>query len=163
MNPEEGDLRPQLLDRFGMCVDVEGIRDVGRRVEIVERREEYEEDPEAFASRFEPSEREEAQRISTAMTTLSDVVVDRDILLSIAELSIELDVDGHRADIVMRKSAQALAALEDRAKVEIEDVEHVAPMVLAHRVKPAAHGGGRRAMDEIGEVLRRPHGAADGH
>src|SRR5579864_8846805 len=113
MNPEEGELRPQLLDRFGLCVDVEGIHDVRQRVEIVERREQYEEDPEAFTQRWEPSEQEEAERIRRAIATLSDVAVDRDILVSIAGLSIELDVDGHRADIVMRKSAQALAALED--------------------------------------------------
>src|SRR6202158_2593164 len=130
MNPEEGELRPQLLDRFGLCVDVEGIRDVRQRVEIVERREAFEEDPTAFAARFEPAERAEADRIARAMVTLSDVVVDRDILVAIAALSIELEVDGHRADIVTRKAAQALAAHEDRAAVGIDDVEHVAPMVL---------------------------------
>jgi magnesium chelatase subunit I len=155
MNPEEGDLRPQLLDRFGLCVDVEGIHDVRQRVEIVERREEYEEDPEAFLLRWEPSERDEAEHISSAITTLSDVVVDRDILVAIAGLSIELDVDGHRADIVMRKSAQALAALEDRSAVGIDDVEHVAPMVLAHRVKHNAHTG-HRSLSDVGEILRNP-------
>jgi Mg-chelatase subunit ChlI len=155
MNPEEGDLRPQLLDRFGLCVDVEGIHDVRQRVEIVERREEYEEDPEAFLLRWEPSERDEAEHISSAITTLSDVVVDRDILVAIAGLSIELDVDGHRADIVMRKSAQALAALEDRSAVGIDDVEHVAPMVLAHRVKHNAHAG-HRSLTDVGEILRNP-------
>jgi magnesium chelatase subunit I len=155
MNPEEGDLRPQLLDRFGLCVDVEGIHDVRQRVEIVERREEYEEDPEAFLLRWEASERDEAESISRAITTLSDVVVDRDILVAIAGLSIELDVDGHRADIVMRKSAQALAALEDRSAVGIDDVEHVAPMVLAHRVKHNSHTG-HRSLSDVGEILRSP-------
>jgi magnesium chelatase subunit I len=155
MNPEEGELRPQLLDRFGLCVDVAGIHDVRDRVEIVERREQYEEDPEAFALRFEPSERDEADRISRAMSVLSDVAVDRDILVSIASVSIELQVDGHRADIVMRKGAQALAALDDRSAVELDDVEQVAPMVLAHRVKPSA-GGGRRSLSELGDILRSP-------
>jgi len=157
MNPEEGELRPQLLDRFGLCVDVEGIRDVRQRVEIVERREAYEEDPEAFAALFEPEERAEADRISHAMSTLSDVAVDRDVLVSIAALSIELEVDGHRADIVTRKTAQALAAYEDRAAVDLDDVEAVAPMVLAHRVKPSLSGT-RRAID-IGEILRTPRDA----
>ncbi|MBV9100237.1 MAG: ATP-binding protein [Candidatus Dormibacteraeota bacterium] len=158
MNPEEGELRPQLLDRFGLCVDVEGIHDVRQRVEIVERREQYEEDPEAFMLRWEPAEHEEADRIRRAIATLTDVAVDRDILVSIAGLSIELDVDGHRADIVMRKGAQALAALEDRENVQLDDVEHVAPMVLAHRVKPS-HGG-RRTIGDVAEILRTPH---DGH
>src|SRR5579862_8625636 len=88
MNPEEGELRPQLLDRFGLCVDVEGIRDLDQRVAIVERREAYEEDPEAFEAQFEPAEREEAERISHAIGTLADVAVDRDILVSIAGLKI---------------------------------------------------------------------------
>jgi Mg-chelatase subunit ChlI len=159
MNPEEGDLRPQLLDRFGLCVDVEGIRDVRQRVEIVERREAYEEDPEAFATQYEPDERAEAERISRAMTGLSDVVVDLEILIAIAGLSIELDVDGHRADIVMRKSAQALAAHEDRSAVELDDVEHVAPMVLSHRVKPSMSGG-RRGLADIGDILRQGVGGS---
>ncbi|MFN2581860.1 MAG: ATP-binding protein [Candidatus Dormibacteria bacterium] len=159
MNPEEGDLRPQLLDRFGLCVDVEGIHDVRQRVEIVERREAYEEDPEAFAARFQPDEREEASRIARGIATLSDVVVDREILVAIAGLSIELEVDGHRADIVMRKSAQALAAHEDRAGVVIEDVEHVAPMVMAHRVKPSVSAN-RRGAPDIGEVLRSARNGA---
>lgn len=158
MNPEEGELRPQLLDRFGLCVDVAGIHDVRQRVEIVERREAYEEDPDAFESQFEPAEREEAQRISHAIGTLADVAVDRDILVSIAGLSIELEVDGHRADIVMRKSAQALAAYEDRATVGLDDVEQVAPMVLAHRVKSSI--GGRRGLPDISEILR--HASSNG-
>jgi magnesium chelatase subunit I len=153
MNPEEGELRPQLLDRFGLCVDVEGIRDVRQRVEIVERREQFEEDPEAFAQQYEPQERAEAARISRAMSTLSDVAVERDMLVSIASLSIQLEVDGHRADIVMRKSAQTLAALEDRSSVGLDDIEQVAPMVLAHRVKPGT-AAGRRGIDAIAEILR---------
>ncbi len=156
MNPEEGELRPQLLDRFGLCVDVEGIRDVRQRVEIVERREAFEDDPAAFAARFEPSEHAEADSIARAMSVLSDVVVDRSILVAIAALSIELEVDGHRADIVTRKAAQALAAHEDRAAVAIEDVEHVAPLVLAHRVKPGLSGS-RRGVSDIAEILRSAH------
>src|SRR5438445_6177756 len=159
MNPEEGELRPQLLDRFGLCVDVQGIRDVKQRVEIVERREAYEEDPEAFGARFEAAEQAEADRIARALRTLSDVVVERSTLVSIAALSIELEVDGHRADIVMRKAAQALAAHEDRSAVDLDDVEHVAPMVLSHRVK-SSMGGVRRGLADIGEILRR---GADGN
>ena len=151
MNPEEGDLRPQLLDRFGLCVDVQGIRDVAQRVEIVERREAFEEDPDAFAAEFEPAERAEAQRISRAIATLSDVAVDRSVLVGIAALGLELDVDGHRADLVTRKSAQALAAYEQRSKVELADVETVAPMVLAHRVKPGPSNA-KRSID-IHQIL----------
>src|SRR6202049_2719712 len=141
MNPEEGDLRPQLLDRFGLCVDVAGIRDVMQRVQIVERREEFEDDPEAFALRYEERETAEAGRIARAIRSLPDVEVDREILIGIAAVGIELEVDGHRADIVTRKSAQALAAYENRDRATLEDVERVAPAVLAHRVKPGGAGG----------------------
>src|ERR1700726_317682 len=156
MNPEEGELRPQLLDRFGLCVDVEGIRDFRQRVEIVERREAFEEDPTGFTARFEPAERAEADRIARAMSTLSDVVVDRNILVAIAALSIELEVDGHRADIVTRKAAQALAAHEDRAAVGIDAVEHVAPRGLRPRVKPGLSGS-RRGLSDLAEILRTAH------
>ncbi len=152
MNPEEGDLRPQLLDRFGLCVDVEGIHDVRKRVEIVERREAYEEDPEAFAASYEADEQAEAQRISRAISTLTDVAVDREVLVAIAALSIELEVDGHRADIVTRKASQALAAYEDRSSVTLDEVEAVSPMVLAHRVKSSVSGT-RRSVD-VGAILR---------
>ncbi len=157
MNPEEGELRPQLLDRFGLCVDVQGIRDVAARVEIVERREAYEEDSDAFRSEWAASEDAEAARIARAIAGLGDVVVARPILTAIAALGVELEVDGHRADLVMRKAAQALAAYEERPTVGLDDVEHVAPMVLAHRVKPGP-GGSRRSVD-IGEVLRGAAGA----
>jgi Mg-chelatase subunit ChlI len=153
MNPEEGDLRPQLLDRFGLCVDVAGIRDVTQRVEIVERREDFEEDPEAFAARYEAQETAEAERIARAIRTLPDVEVDRDILVGIAALGIELEVDGHRADIVTRKSAQALAAYENRDRATFDDVERVAPAVLAHRVKPSVAGTKRNV--DLAEVMRR--------
>jgi magnesium chelatase subunit I len=153
MNPEEGDLRPQLLDRFGLCVDVAGIRDVGQRVQIVERREAFEEDPEAFAALYEDQERAEAVRIARAIRTLPDVEIGRDILVGIAALGIELEVDGHRADIVTRKSAQALAAFENRDRATFDDVERVAPAVLAHRVKPAVAGTKRNV--DIGDVIRR--------
>jgi magnesium chelatase subunit I len=153
MNPEEGDLRPQLLDRFGLCVDVAGIRDVMQRVQIVERREEFEEDPEAFALRYEARETAEAERIARAIRSLPDVEVDREILIGIAAVGIELEVDGHRADIVTRKSAQALAAYENRDRVRFEDVESVAPAVLSHRVKPAV-AGTKRNLD-LGELMQR--------
>jgi magnesium chelatase subunit I len=125
-------------------------------VEIVERREEFEADPQAFAQTYEASENAEADRIARAMRSLPDVEIERDILVGIAALGIELEVDGHRADIVTRKSAQALAAYEDRDQVTFDDVERVAPAVLAHRVKPAV-AGTKRNID-LGEVMRRAVG-----
>jgi magnesium chelatase subunit I len=135
MNPEEGELRPQLLDRFGLCVDVTGIRDVKDRVEIIERREAWEEDPEGFAAEYADAESAEAARIATAISRLTAVGVPRPILEAIAELNVSLGVDGHRADLVGRKAAQALAALEGIASVSEAEVDEVIDMVLSHRVK----------------------------
>ncbi|GAC1583138.1 MAG: hypothetical protein NVS3B24_21630 [Candidatus Dormibacteria bacterium] len=149
MNPEEGDLRPQLLDRFGLCVDVSGIRDVSERVEIIERRERWEEDPEAFAAEYLASEQEFAERIATGIARLAAVEVPRQVLESIAQLNVSLGVDGHRADLVARKAAQALAALRGEPTVTAREVDEVVDMVLAHRVKgplpgrPGAEAGRR--------------------
>jgi len=151
MNPEEGELRPQLLDRFGLCIDVEGIPDVDQRVEIVERREAFEEDPDAFMAIYEEGERAETDRITRAIATLPSVTIDRRMLVAIAALGVELNVDGHRADLVTRKTAQALAAHEGRPRVSLHEVELVAPMVLAHRIKATPAAGSRL---DIGQILR---------
>ena len=163
MNPEEGELRPQLLDRFGLCVVVEGIRDVRQHVEIVERREAFEEDPTAFAARFEPAEQAEADRIARAMSMLSDVVVDRNILVAIAALSIELEVDGHRADIVTRKAAQALAAHEDRAAVGIDDVENMSRRWCSRTALKPGFSGSRRGLTDLAEILHNAHDGNGAH
>ncbi len=151
MNPEEGDLRPQLLDRFGLCVDVEGIGDLAARVEIVLRREAFEDDPDAFHAAWLEEEESERVRIASAMAALSRVEVDRPVLEAIARLSIALEVDGHRADLVARKAAQALAALRGVSRVSLAEVAEVAPMVMSHRVH--SHPGQR--PPDVAEVARR--------
>ena len=151
MNPEEGDLRPQLLDRFGLCVDVSGITEIAERVEIVVRREKYEDDPEAFAAEWEDEEQRERARIDRAIAVLSEIEASRPVLEAIARLAIELEVDGHRADLVARKAAQAYAALEGLPRVGLAEVAAVAPMVLAHRVRAKA---GQRPHDIVGSTRR---------
>ena len=151
MNPEEGDLRPQLLDRFGLCVDVIGIRDVDERVLIIERREMWEEDPEGFAQEFAAGEAEAAERIKGAIERLPGVEVPRSVLESIARRNVSLGVDGHRADLVARKAAQALAALNGVSTVGQAEVDDVIDMVLAHRVKAQVGHSGY----ETSSVLRR--------
>ncbi len=151
MNPEEGDLRPQLLDRFGLCVDVRGISDVAERVEIVLRREQFESDPEAFSDTFSEQEDEERDRIQRAIGNLDRVEVARPVLEAIARLAIALEVDGHRADLVARKAAQALSALEGRTHAGVAEVAAVAPMVMAHRIRSQP---GQRLHD-VSEVARR--------
>jgi Mg-chelatase subunit ChlI len=151
MNPEEGDLRPQLLDRFGLCVDVRGISDVKERVEIVLRREQFEADPEAFLASFSELEEAERLRIQGAIDGLESVAVSMNVLEAIARLAIALEVDGHRADLVARKAAQALSALQGLPQAGLTEVAAVAPMVMAHRVR---NQPGQRVHD-VAEVARR--------
>jgi len=149
MNPEEGDLRPQLLDRFGLTVDVEGIKDIGQRVQIVERREEWESDPASFSQRFADQDAEIGTRIAEAIVRFPHVVMPAGILRALAELNVSLQVDGHRADLVGRKASQALAAYRGVPEVGVPEVNEVADMVLAHRVK----AGGRRELGSVTQSL----------
>jgi magnesium chelatase subunit I len=151
MNPEEGDLRPQLLDRFGLCVDVTGITNVADRVEIVLRREQFDTDQDGFMAAFAEQEEDERARIQRAMTALPEVEVARPVLEAIARLSIALEVDGHRADLVARKAAQALAAVQGASRAGVAEVAAIAPMVFAHRVHSQP---GQRPHDVV-EVARR--------
>ena len=152
MNPEEGDLRPQLLDRFGLAVDVEGIKDIGQRVQIVERREEWESDPGDFSQRFAGEDAEIGERIAAGIVRFPKVTMPVAILRGLAELNVSLQVDGHRADLVGRKASQALAAYRGVGEVGVNEVNEVADMVLAHRVKV----GGRRELGTIGQAQSTP-------
>ncbi|MHB8572122.1 MAG: ATP-binding protein [Candidatus Dormibacteria bacterium] len=149
MNPEEGDLRPQLLDRFGLCVDVEGIRDVPQRVRIVQEREAWEHDPVAYESQHQAAEDELAQEIARGIAAYPAVRTPAPVLAAIAGLSVALEVDGHRSDLVAVRAAQALAALEGRREVTRADVSRVAEMVLAHRVPSAPFGRPGVTVQEV--------------
>ncbi|MBE2316033.1 VWA domain-containing protein [Solirubrobacter sp. CPCC 204708] len=133
MNPEEGDLRPQLLDRFGLSVEVAGSSDPEVRVEIVRRRLAFDRDPDAFAARFAEDERALAQRIAAARERLAAVRLPDRILLLIAGTCARLGVDGHRADIVTARTATALAALDGADEVTTDHVKRAAKLALAHR------------------------------
>lgn len=135
MNPEEGDLRPQLLDRFGLCVDVEGVREPEARVEIVRRRRSFEDDATGFIREWKDAEDELETRLKHARLRLPQVAVPDELLYAIAAISLEAGVDGHRADHVMARAAAAYAALDGRTETTIEDVARVAPLVLAHRMR----------------------------
>jgi len=138
MNPEEGDIRPQLLDRFGLCVEVGGEKDLELRVELMVRREEFDNDPEGFSKQFESDNQSVAWSILAARELLSKVKIADHLRKFISDLSVENNVAGHRADIVMEQAAKALAALNRRLHVTIQDIREVAPMVLIHRRREAA-------------------------
>ena len=133
MNPEEGDLRPQLLDRFGLAVEVDGRFSLEERQEVVKRRIAYEADPQAFMALWNGSEEEERARVLRSQNILPNVVVSDDIIQLITSICAEYDVDGMRGDIVMYKTAATIAAYENRTEVNAEDVREAANLALVHR------------------------------
>ena len=135
MNPEEGDLRPQFIDRFGLAVEIDHIQDAERRADVIRRRIAFEQNANAFQQDWEHEESSERQRIADAMELLPTVVVDDGLVTFIAQLCASHDVDGLRADIVIYKAAQTLAAYEGRSRVIPEDVVRVAEMALLHRMR----------------------------
>ncbi len=138
MNPEEGDLRPQLLDRFGLCVDVKAETDRGRRVELMERREAFDLDQKNFSERFSGKNLIISEKIALASKLMDSVVLPEFMRSFISELCIKNAVAGHRADLIMEQAAKAHAALQGRLKVSTEDITKIAPFVLMHRTRDAA-------------------------
>ncbi|MEV4558925.1 putative cobaltochelatase [Kitasatospora sp. NPDC049285] len=133
MNPEEGELRPQLLDRFGLTVEIAATRDADQRAEVVRRRLAYDADPAGFAARYAEPERELALRITTARELLPSVELSDLALRQITAVCAAFEVDGLRADIVMARAAVALAAWAGRTEVLEEDVRKAAQLALPHR------------------------------
>ncbi|MET9869071.1 ATP-binding protein, partial [Streptomyces sp. NPDC006386] len=133
MNPEEGELRPQLLDRFGLTVEVAASREPDQRVEVVRRRLAYDDDPAGFAARWAEEEAEVRARIVAARELLPSVRLGDGALRQIAATCAAFEVDGMRADIVMARTATALAAWAGRTDVLAEDVRQAALLALPHR------------------------------
>jgi magnesium chelatase ATPase subunit I len=140
-NPEEGDLRPQLLDRFGLHTEVVTENYLKNRVDIVERRDAYDHDREGFCESYAPEQKQLAKRIARARANLLKVTVSRAILEKIAQLCSDLKVDGHRGELTIMRAARALAAFEGRRSVNESDVRRVSAMSLRHRLR-------RDALDE---------------
>jgi len=135
MNPEEGELRPQLLDRFSLSVMVERITSVGDRIEIVKKNMEFEADPEKFYEKNKPLQEELRNRIMQARKALENIVIPDNLLGSICNACLELKVDGLRPDIVIAKAASALAAFENRTEVTLNDILVAAELALSHRTR----------------------------
>ncbi|GAC1349037.1 MAG: putative cobaltochelatase [Vulcanimicrobiaceae bacterium] len=140
MNPEEGELRPQLLDRFGLCVAIENDDDIDRRVEIVERRVAFDRDPAAFTACYDRATAAQRERVTRARVLLGDVTVERACLRRAAELALRARAEGMRADLTIVRTARAIAALDGRERVTEDDIERAAPAALAHRRREAAPG-----------------------
>jgi magnesium chelatase subunit I len=146
-NPEEGDLRPQLLDRFGLSVDVRTITDLELRIEVIRRRDAYEADPAAFSALWARRDAAIRSRVVAARRILRQVVVPDGVLSRMSQLCMRLGIDGMRGELTLMRAGRAAAALEGRLAVTWADVEDIAPMVLCHRLR-------RDPMDEAGTAPR---------
>ena len=135
MNPEEGELRPQLLDRFGLCVNIRGISSVQERVEIMERRICFDEKPADFIERWRGESEELVERILRAKDLYNQVTVANNLLYKIAETCVDVGVDGHRGDIIILKTAKTLAAFQGRKEVISADISEAADLALPHRIR----------------------------
>ena len=154
-NPEEGELRPQLLDRFGLHPEVKTECDPEKRVAVVERREAFDRDPVRFNNRFADQQKEIGARIVRARRALPKTKVNRSLLLSAAQLCSELGIEGHRGELTLVRAARAYAAFDGRSKVSADDLKRVAPMALRHRLRQSAFEAGaateriEHALDQI--------------
>ncbi len=135
MNPEEGELRPQILDRFGLCVEVSAPMNPEDRIEIVKRVEEFHEDPIGFYRKFESEEKKLTERIMKARELLPKVEISDDLLKLLAETVINLGIKTSRAEITTIKTAKAIAALNGRRRVSLEDLEKAMELALPHRLR----------------------------
>jgi magnesium chelatase subunit I len=134
-NPEEGELRPQLLDRFGMSVEVRTVRDPEQRVQVVDQRGQFDSDPVTFLDQFQGQQQTLQQQVVAAQERLGTVQMDPDLRLKISEVCGQLEVDGLRGDIVTNRAARALAAFEGRSEVNDDDVARVIACCLRHRLR----------------------------
>jgi magnesium chelatase subunit D len=160
MNPEEGELRPQLLDRFGLAVDIGGLSDLAERVAVIERRMAYEEDAEGFGARWEQSEREIAERLQAARELLPLVMVQPIDMATVAGLVLELEVDGHRADLTILETARTHAAWAGRNALTTEDIQVAAELALPHRLRRQPFSEARVDEQAISEAIERSNRAA---
>ncbi len=153
MNPEEGDLRPQLLDRFGLVVDVIGERETSKRVEVIKRRLDFEAEPEKFIKKYLAEEEKLKNRIENSKKILKNIKCSDEIYELAAKISIVLNVDGHRADIAVVKTAITIAAFENREEVIKEDMLRAAVLALPHRMRKTPFEDGILDKDQIEKLV----------
>ena len=158
MNPEEGDLRPQLLDRFAHAVDIFGISDSWDRVEIIKRTISYERDPDAFCREWETEENILSEKIITARKNLSHVTYQNHELISIASLTASMKVEGHRADLVILKTAVAQAAFDSRTYITDLDIAMAAELALPHRLQKGPFAEKEISTEELQDRIEQLRG-----
>ena len=161
MNPEEGNLRPQLLDRFGLVADIEGETNVEERIRIIENRLAFEKDPAKFLKKYSKKQRELERQIFAAREILPDVSVGKDALRLAADIAVAYGTQGHRADICMIKAAKAEAAFHGRTAVEKEDLKRAAQLVLPHRMRRNPLETGQMDPAPLEEIFSKESGNSD--
>lgn len=134
-NPEEGELRPQLLDRFGMHAEIRTVKEPALRVRIVEQRSEFDQNPTPFLEKYQEQQEALQQQLVKAQELLPSVTMDYDLRVKISQVCAELDVDGLRGDIVTNRAAKALAAFEGRTQVTVDDIRRIVRLCLRHRLR----------------------------
>ncbi|MBU1152977.1 putative cobaltochelatase [bacterium] len=155
MNPEEGELRPQIVDRFGLCVDIEGVKETALRVEIIKRRARYEQDPHSFYHEWKAEEKRLSETIVKAKELLKRVAIADELLNLIAQIAVDMGVDGHRADIVMMKTAETLTAYHSRTQVTEDDVKEAAELVLPHRMRRKPFQEQKMDTEKLQETMNK--------
>lgn len=160
MNPEEGDLRPQLLDRFALSVEIHGIHDARERVLIMERNLAYESNAEIFRQQFLQKEEDLSRQIEQARTLVDQVTYTSRNMLSIAALSADMNVDGHRSDLVILKTARAHAAFEGRLAITDRDIALAAELALPHRIKRGPFHQTEISMEDLQERIEQLQGVS---
>lgn len=146
-NPEEGDLRPQLLDRFGLAVDVKTINNLRQRIEVIRRRDAFEADPDAFCKSHARKDAAIRARVVKARKILRQVAIADDVLSRMSQLCMGLGIDGMRGELTLMRACRAAAALDGREAVTWQDVSEISPMVLCHRLR-------RDPLDDAGSAPR---------
>lgn len=154
MNPEEGELRPQLLDRLPLSVSIGGLADEGMRVEVIKRNMEFSEHPDEFYKTWKEKEKEVQDRITNARQLLSKIEVPEGILHVVARMCMLLGIDGHRPDIIIVTTAKTLAAYEGRSIVQLEDVNWASQLALQHRTRLGGYEEPASA-EQINEAFKK--------
>lgn len=155
MNPEEGDLRPQLLDRFALSVEVRGIADAGDRMDILQRHIAYEANPEQFRADWAGEEQRVSDQIAAAREIVDSVEYSKRDLYTIAAMTSSLHIDGHRADLVILKAARAHAAWMNRTYVDPQDILLAAELALPHRMKRGPFADAQMNMATLEEKMEQ--------
>jgi len=155
MNPEEGELRPQLLDRLALVADVKGLTDPEQRVSVMVLREEFSKDPDAFIEKYRSETLAMKRKVAKAREVLPSVKISQGILETIARVAVAFGVDGHRADIIIERTARTAAAFDGRTQVEGSDLVTACELALPHRMRRQPFEEGEFSRTQLHNLIER--------